>query len=201
MPTIELFIFRTQGNNGFVFPFYYPGTLSFGTYGTSERAAWLRYIEAPIEQGSIINSANLVFTGRYGESTAVELLIYGNASDNAAVPNDEGDYLNKVKTVAQVPWNFSTTWTNGVVFTSPDISIIIQEIVNRPGWINGNNIQFFIRNASINENRRRGTYTYPNDPSKAPKLIIDYTLPVYLKHTRTIGIGIGARHTIRRGAL
>ena len=43
-------------------------------------------------------------------------------------------------TTASVAWSNMAAWTAGQWYNSPDISSIIQEIVNQGGWTSGNNM-------------------------------------------------------------
>lgn len=49
------------------------------------------------------------------------------------------------ETTAKVDWD-RTGQTAGVRYTSPDLTSIVQEIVDRPGWVSNNDMSFVIRN-------------------------------------------------------
>ena len=64
--------------------------------------------------------------------------IYGDAADNSSNFASTHTLWNRTKTTANVAWNV-TGLAVGYV-NSPDISSVIQEIVNRAGWSSGNNM-------------------------------------------------------------
>jgi hypothetical protein len=140
--------------------------------------AWLRF-GPPIPQGSTIVSAYLEFTAVNSPvSKTVSALIRAEAADNPAAPTTAADYNGRTRTSASVNWSINGGWTDGDVEQSPDISAVIQEIVDRPGFAEGNAIQFFIEdNGSANNN-----YVYARDysiyPTGAAALHVTYLPPV-----------------------
>jgi len=99
-----------------------------------------------IPPGSVIKSAKLVLYG-YGLDGNATARIYGFAQDNpdAFWANGSNRPSLRPSTTAYTNWYrfWPFAWTT---FESPDLSPIVQEIVNRPGWQNGNNMGFKITN-------------------------------------------------------
>lgn len=105
-----------------------------------ERSAWIRVI-ADIPQGATITSAIIEFTAATTQSSNVVVNIFGEDSDNPTIPVSRSDFYARPRTTAVVNWA-PAAWTNGETYYSPDISTVIQEIVDRPGF--GNAIQIFL---------------------------------------------------------
>ena len=79
---------------------------------------------------------------------AASLTVEGEATDYAgAFIDSNGNISSRPRTSAQVSWNpapWGTARDAGPDQRTPDISAIIQEIVNRPGWSSGNSLAILI---------------------------------------------------------
>ena len=93
-----------------------------------------------------------------------------NASEFALTQNN---LSNRATSSNQVTWSNIPQWTNegenGTDQQTPDLSSIIQEVVNRSGWSQGNAAVFLIEGQGT-----RTAISYDKDPSKAPKLFIQF---------------------------
>ncbi len=127
-------------------------------------------------QGATITNAYLNFTSQSSQSGGVTMLIKAVNADTAPVWSgaygvdraiDSIATDGKVGTVASVTWS-PPNWSAGQNNTNTEVNItsIIQEIVNRPGWVPGNNIAIGI--SYVSGNGRRIATRYP-----APRLIIN----------------------------
>jgi len=106
--------------------------------GTVEKT-WLRFTNVDIDSGSSITSAN--WTGLFGDTTGPDMSIWAFDENDATNPTDASDLDSRAKTTAYVNW----TLTGGTGWNiSPDISSVIQEVVNRAGWVSGNAIVLYI---------------------------------------------------------
>lgn len=144
-------------------------------WGTSQVVAdsWWLFREVNVPCGATVLNATLTFTASATQRGDVcNTKILAEAVDNA-IPitgnYKEGwdDYENRPKTVAAVPWHNLPPWREGERHTSPDISPVIQEIVNRPGWTSGNAIQIFWMDDSsegVEALRSACGYEYPLAP-------------------------------------
>ena len=126
----------TDGPNGF------SSSNTFVTIGYDNSAAMTitcRFPKFTISPGSTITSAKL-HAFEYATRTGNVLSnIYCNDVDNAIAPTTEAELTNLVKTTAYVAWDAVSA--DASEFTSPDISSVIQEIIDRDGWKSGNAIQ------------------------------------------------------------
>ena len=94
-----------------------------------------RFAEVPVEPGARIISAWLSLRYKYHSGLPVNLHLYGEAAD-ASLPFTDTYTLvhERSRTAASVAWPISTAPASGTWFDSPDITQLVQEIVNRPGW-------------------------------------------------------------------
>lgn len=150
-----------------------PGTYSFDvtsstmqTYvsGASYKHGFVRIPKITIPQGVSIISAILYFTiapGGYQVANYIKI----NESDNAVAPTDKDSFL-------ALAWSDNQVTLPNIgaaeAITSVDVKILLQEIVNRLGWVSGNAIMFRLNSSS---SLSSFFYTYDNG-SKYPTLTI-----------------------------
>ncbi len=106
----------------------------------------VRFVNLDIPQGASMVSATVQFTSDQdfeGDNTVPSNLdIYAIATDNA--PSFGGNFVNLGgvnRTVASIGWPpqpWLLNQTGQALQCTPDLSPVIQEIVNRPGWQSGN---------------------------------------------------------------
>ena len=63
-------------------------------------------------------------------------------------------------------------WTRNATYQTPNMSNVVQEIVNRGGWSSGNAMVFIISGSG-----HRTAESYDGSTSKAPLLHIEYAAP------------------------
>ncbi len=133
-----------------------------------------------IPQGASITAANVTFTAAANMANDnVNSRLFGQDSDNATTFINLADFEARPTTTANVTWDTIAHWVLNNEYTSPDISAIVQEIVDRIGWTSGNSICIFWedfedRSTHVNNTARAGWGT--SDLAKAPVLNIDYSL-------------------------
>ena len=131
----------------------------------------LRFQNVDLPPASRIDSAYLIFTTLgTGDVSPAELQLYGERSfDAAPFTSGLGDLSRRRLTETRIPWNPAAWSAGGAAERSPDLSSLIQEIVNLPGWQNNQALALMIagwgnRNALSFENANNG-----------PQLKIHYT--------------------------
>ena len=149
------------------------GDLDFG----DKEYNGIRFQNVAIEQGASITNAYIQFTADdNNQSASASYTIYGEDVDNAANFTTANNNLSsRTYTSASVAWNNIPAWNtagqSGDAQKTPDLSSIVQEIVDRNGWSIGNPMAFFVNGNS----GKRSARTYDADPNKAAKLVIEYT--------------------------
>lgn len=135
--------------------FYYMGINNTDMLQVGYRAATLyafcagmifRSVDVP--QGAYISNAYLTLTAFNDDSgTTVNTKIRAYDADDIT-----GDLSTSAEwdamfpsnlTTAEVQWDSIASWTQYNEYNSPDISSVIQEIIDRPGWSSGNDMCIF----------------------------------------------------------
>jgi len=146
------------------------------TVSSSYRCSGLRF-QLNVPQGATINSAiPSIHTTSVANTYSPDLRIYAHASDNAPNFSTNANVISEVqrpRTTAYVAWNGGTTLTSNAWNNGPDIKTVIQEIVNRAGWVSGNYIVIlFIADSDATGKR---LLFDGNEGGNAPYLTVDYT--------------------------
>ncbi|MEM6345944.1 MAG: Ig-like domain-containing protein, partial [Bacteroidota bacterium] len=148
------------------------------SYTTGNQVIGLHYSNLDIPQGSIIYEAYLQFVSAAGNQNyhIIDLEISGHASENAPIfSNVNSNLSSRARTSATVSWAPPVwTATNQVLPAqrTPDISSILQEIVDRPGWQSNNGLALLIEGEG-----GRAAHAYDSNPARAPQLFISYLAP------------------------
>jgi hypothetical protein len=138
-----------------------------------DRAVGIRFQNVSVPSGVLITSAYLEFVSEETDSEATDLVIKGEAVDDApAFSQTDNDITSRATTAQSVEWNAVAEWDSvDEKHNTPDISAVVQEIVGRAGWSSGNAMAFIITG-----NGRRVAYSYDGSSDKAPVLRIEYAL-------------------------
>ncbi len=142
----------------------------------------LRFNQVEIPQGTIITNAYLEFTSQDDKHYSTpNVVIYGHAIDNSPTfTTNYGDISNRDVTFSHVYWGISG-WSyneSGVDTQTPSITSIIQEIIDRPNWNNGNSLSIIIKKQIVSHGGSddRDAYSFERDSSKSAKLHITYSI-------------------------
>lgn len=150
---------------------------SDGSRGNQSIGVIFDDIDTP--QGATITSAFIEFTAEESDSGPVTLRVTGVDRDNAqpwvgdyAVDNavDSNSSDGSVGTSAVVTWT-PGAWSNGESGTDDtrvEVTGIVQELVDRPGWQVDNDIAFAVQYVSGSDNREA-----ERDP--APSLVLNWS--------------------------
>lgn len=132
----------------------------------------LRFTDISIPQGSKITRAYLDFTAASTSSTGLKYTIYGeNVDDSATFTTAAGNISARPRTGAQVGWTLVDEWIADSSYESPDLSGIIQELVNRADWCGGNDLSLILEPSDLAD---RLAYSYDGNPLRAPTLHVEY---------------------------
>lgn len=148
-------------------------------YGTG-----LRFTNIVIPKGSTVRSAYLKFCAHDTLSgTVVNTRISAWATDNATTFTDKTDFDNRYgnRTAARVNWDNIGSWQVSSWYMSPDISVVVQELVNRPNWASGNAVVLFFEDfdgrSTLGEGAYREFSSYNVYPEISAKLYVNWTAP------------------------
>jgi hypothetical protein len=144
--------------------------------GAIKQKVGLRFTNIDIPSDAIITNAYLQFRVAEVGSTATLLQISGIDVDDAApFTTARNNLSSRPTTSAVVSWQ-PVAWTlideAGAAQRTPDLTVVLQEIIDRGGWQAGNDLAFVITGSGT-----RTAYAFESSPLKAPLLHIEYTLP------------------------
>ncbi len=120
---------------------------------------FIRFPNATIPNGATIVSAFVRFTASFSNSqNTCNVNCYFNDVDNAVAPIDSASAVALSLTPA-VAWNAIGAWVSGQLYDSVELKTILQDVVNRPGWVSGNALQIVFKNNGSSNNARRRAHT------------------------------------------
>ncbi len=154
--------------------------LELGYDGSTAQIVGMRFTQLDIPQGAIIQNAYIEFEADETNSGTTNLVFRGQNSDNAPTfLSTNYNISSRAKTTASVNWNNVPAWnTVNEKHQSPDLSKIIQEIVNRPGWAPGKSMVMLVQGSG-----ERAAESYNGESANAPLLVVTYTKQISLPPT------------------
>jgi type IV pilus assembly protein PilY1 len=134
-----------------------------------------------IPQGSTIRNAYIRFdvdqATRTGD-TQLEIVAH-DADDVAAGDIDSAAEITGASVTAAVDWPDVEGFYTGNQYDTPDITSILNTVVNRGSWSSGNAVCIQVRDngSSLNHNRYVNSWDYTSGSGDIPKLIVDWLAP------------------------
>jgi hypothetical protein len=163
--------------------------VELGEDGGADRWAGFRFQSITIPRGANITSAYLEIESDSdvsGSGSSVTLY----ADDRSDPPNfTSQDITSRTVTSASNTWTFSD-WTNGNRYQSPDISSIIQELVDDNSGLSNDEIAILL---DATGSAKREGKTYESGSSNAANLVVVWNCATTLCETVTINRHIGFR--------
>ncbi len=137
----------------------------------------LRFTDVGVPQGAKVLSARLDFVSGEVATETANLIIQAEDTDSAAeYTGDVGNLSSRKSLTSKVYWSSVRPWTTqNAVYSSPDLTEIVQKVINRSGWCGGNNAMSFIISADDNESLRNAK-AFDEEPGKAPILHVEYDM-------------------------
>ncbi len=143
---------------------------------TGNQTVGLRFERLFIPKNAVITNAYLQFQVDETDSVTTSLMIHGEAADDAvAFTGAAFDVSSRGQTTASVAWTppaWDTVGAAGADQQTPDLSAIIQEIVNRDGWSANNALVLTLTGSGA-----RTAESFDGDPQAAPLLHIEFQAP------------------------
>ena len=144
-------------------------TLSIGESGSSSQLVGLRFGDLDIPRGVTITSATLEFVADNSQFSNSSLSIGVQASDDAAAfTSDTADLSDRALHQDKVDWQ-PESWINDRTYSSPDISSVLQQVVERDGWCSNNNLALIIEGSG-----QRDAKSFQRSSTQAPLLRVSY---------------------------
>ena len=133
----------------------------------------MRFNGVAVPQGAAVLHAWIQFQTKSTGSAATSLSIQGQAVDTAATfTTTAANLSSRPKTTAAAPWSpvpWNVVGATGPDQQTPDISAVVQEMVNRAGWSSGNSLAILITGTGM-----RTAWSYNGLPTGAPLLHVEF---------------------------
>jgi hypothetical protein len=118
------------------------------TFDGSQQTVGMRFSNFNVPQGATITRAYVQFMTDEVNTETTNLTIQGQAADNAAIFTFGAfNISSRPRTAASASWSpvpCTTVGLSGPDQRTPELKSVIQEIVNRPGWMSGNSLAIII---------------------------------------------------------
>ncbi len=138
-----------------------------------DQTVGMRFQGVLVPQGASIINAYVQFQADETHSVATNLAVQGEDADNpVAFSASSGNITSRPRTTAAVNWSppaWNTVGEQGPAQQTPDLTSVVQEIVNRPGWAAGNAMAIIISGTG-----ERTAESFNGVSSAAPLLHIEY---------------------------
>ncbi|MEM6806405.1 MAG: chitobiase/beta-hexosaminidase C-terminal domain-containing protein, partial [Bacteroidota bacterium] len=137
----------------------------------------MRFKGIELPQGAQIQHAYIQFSVDEVNTAACNLEFRIEIEDQATAFEERDNNLSgRNFSTNAVRWSVNP-WTRefdrGELQRSPDLTSLLQEVINRDGWQNGNAVVF-----QVSGSGQRTAISYDRDPSLAPQLIIGANIPI-----------------------
>jgi hypothetical protein len=152
---------------------------------------FLLFENVTVPQGTTVSNASVRFT-LTGSAGVVHTKLAAWNVGNATVPQDYTEFITRQGELTNsiVEWSNVLSGGWGTSLQTPDISAIVQEIVNRSDWVSGNSILIWVgdNGSASYANRNYVSANFAGSEQK-PTLVLDYlpanSAPIALNDTYT----------------
>jgi cysteine-rich repeat protein len=150
--------------------------LELVTDGAVVQTVGLRFPSLALPPNALILAAWIQLRADETGTSAASLLVQGQASDNPPTFASTADNVsNRPRTAAAVSWA-PPPWTvvgaADAAQRTPDLSEVVQELVDRPGWASGNAMAFIVTGSGT-----RTADSFEGLATGAPLLHVEYVEP------------------------
>lgn len=150
--------------------------LYIGSIFGESRHIFCRFPSINIPSGAVIDSACIKFTAAASESGTCNFNCYFNDIDSAVAPTSWAQF-NALSLTSAIAWAAVPNWTGGVLYDTPELKTILQDVVDRAGWSLNNALMAVVKEDTGTVSKRTAD-SYDNG-SGYPALHITWTATVY----------------------
>jgi secreted PhoX family phosphatase len=155
---------------------------------TGDQYIGMRFTSLAIPQGALITNAYIQFTVDETANTSGSVTFRAqNADNSSAFTSTAFNISSRPTTAASVVWSNIPNWTvagtAGPDQRTPDLTSIVQAVVNRGGWASGNALTIIATGTG-----KRTAESYDGSNSQAPLLVVEFIAPV----TSTFNVSSGS---------
>jgi hypothetical protein len=146
--------------------------LELGQDNKKSTLVGLRFTGLDVPPGARILSAYVRFFAGRSQSGPASLVIRGQATDDAPTfTRDRNNIAQRPLTGQSVNWQNVGAWKFGEVQWSPNLAPLVQEIVGRGGWAQGNDLALVISGTG-----ERAAIAFDGYAKAAPVLYVEYVV-------------------------
>ncbi|MFA9389022.1 MAG: sugar-binding protein [Prolixibacteraceae bacterium] len=150
--------------------------LTYDVNPGGDQLVGIRFQHIDIPQGALITAAYIQFTCDEVSTEETSLLIQAENED-LSLPF-EGDFnvssrIRATNSISWVPEPWGTEWESGDKQKTPALTDLVQAVIGRSGWTQGNALSFIFSGTGT-----RTAESFDGEQEKAAKLHIEYTVPV-----------------------
>lgn len=176
--TIESNSFENT-NASFPLSVYYGNAIYWGDYVLYEfEYTGLRFINIDIPQGATITSATLTLIGYGSGGNPPDIDIYCDSNVDSPIGTNSAKLSTRTLTTNKVAWTNPDNFVRDTQYQSPDLSSVVQEMVNKTEWSTGKTLHFiFDTGGGVGANNYNTFYSYYQNPSKSARLEINFATP------------------------
>ena len=145
-------------------------------YDGSAQTVGLRFVKVAVPRGATVTSAYVQFKTDERTTVSTALTIRAQAADNAPTfLSTSKNVSSRPRTAASVAWS-PPAWKKvgeaGLGQRTPNLAPVVQEVVNRSGWVSGNALALIVTGKG-----KRVAESYDGTRTGAPLLRVTYTVP------------------------
>lgn len=146
-------------------------SIDLGRFQNEVCYAAFHYTSIRIPQGADISEAYLIFESNDNMGLSANFIVFAHDADSAQPINSANnfDISSRERTSATIGWNGVQHWSKNQSYSSPNLAPIIQELVNRPGWDQGNDILMVVTGEG-----RRQAESFNGDDDGAARLVVTF---------------------------
>jgi hypothetical protein len=142
----------------------------------AQAAIGIRFTNLTIPKNATVTNAYIQFTVDKPTSTATSITIKGeNVDDAATFTTADNAITGRSKTTQSVSWSppaWNTAGAAGVNQRTPNLSAIVQAVVNRSGWAAGNDMSMILTGTG-----ERDAESWDTTGTNHPKLVVEWAAP------------------------
>ncbi|HTH07689.1 MAG TPA: PKD domain-containing protein, partial [Ilumatobacteraceae bacterium] len=140
---------------------------------SADQIVGMRWTGLAIPTGATIRAAWIQFMSKASQSVVTNLVLRAQAADNAATfTSTSNNISSRPLTTASAAWA-PVAWTSGLAGAdqrTPDLSAVVQEVVNRGGWAFGNALAIVVSGTG-----QRTAWAWNGSATSAALLHIEYS--------------------------
>lgn len=144
--------------------------------GLNKVTLGLRFQALNIPAGATITNAYIRYNSENFDSSATNLTFSGELTgDSTTFTSTNNDISDRTKTSSSVLWENDNDWpVSGETISSPDLSSVIQEIVNQADWCGGNSLNIIVEGEGLTSSSARLSTAFEEGNGLSPQLVVVY---------------------------